>query len=502
MKASPASASAFPRIRRAGFLLLMAWTVGVVFARVGLPLLEPEEARYAEIPREMLVEDSWLVPVHGGQPYLDKPPLLYWLVQVSYCALGAHDWSARLVTAAAAALTVAALCWWGWRTQGPSAGLAGAAVLALTGDFLYRGPMLTMNGLLALFVTVGLAAGHVALLGGALRLRWWLVSALACAAGVLTKGPVAIVLVGGPLLLFPLCDRTLARPGLLAWVGYLAAVVAVAGPWFVALAVRVPGFVDYFWWKHHVERFTDPFDHAEPAWFYLPRLALGTFPWSLALGALAVRSFRATAGQRVPPPLTRAALTATAVGLLFFSLAGSKRPVYAVPLEPPLALAVGAWVAAWFESGPSRVAVRLWGVTTATTAGLLLAGVLFWLPAYTGRFSVRAIVRAATTEAADPARPVYCYGRHEGDSVRFYLGRNDVQDFAPDRRAELYAVLARKTPAVLFVPGDPSGEEVIRGLPQGLHFTLLSRNRLLAVGVVSAGADARPRPEGNAPGNP
>src|SRR4051794_27824621 len=67
-------------------------------ARIHLPLLEPEEARYAEIPRQMLASDRLLVPSPDGQDYLDNPPLLYWMVMASYELFGIHDWSARLPT--------------------------------------------------------------------------------------------------------------------------------------------------------------------------------------------------------------------------------------------------------------------------------------------------------------------------------------------------------------------------------------------------------------------
>ena len=67
------------------------------FGGVSYPLLEPEETRYAEIPRQMLAEGRFIVPVLHGQPYYDKPPLLYWLVMASYSLFGVHDWAARLV---------------------------------------------------------------------------------------------------------------------------------------------------------------------------------------------------------------------------------------------------------------------------------------------------------------------------------------------------------------------------------------------------------------------
>src|SRR5262249_11089248 len=133
------------------------------FSRLGTPLLEPEEARYAEIPRQMLADNSWLVPKLNGEPYLDKPPLLYWLVMASYSCFGIHDWAARLIPGLAGLLTIAVSFWWARRTVGIRAAFLGGAILCLLPKFIYLGRMLTMNAPLALFVTAALAIGHMAL---------------------------------------------------------------------------------------------------------------------------------------------------------------------------------------------------------------------------------------------------------------------------------------------------------------------------------------------------
>ena len=78
-----------------GLSLIMLIAVTLFFLRLRAPLLEPQEPRYAEIPRQMLSEGRWLVPVLHGEPYLDKPPLLYWLVMGSYSVFGVHDWVAQ-----------------------------------------------------------------------------------------------------------------------------------------------------------------------------------------------------------------------------------------------------------------------------------------------------------------------------------------------------------------------------------------------------------------------
>src|SRR5206468_7909650 len=155
---------------RSDFSLLVSWSPGLLvcflafllfFCRLRTPLLEPEEMRYAEIPRQMLAADRWVVPVLHGQDYLDKPPLFYWLVMGSYRLFGVHEWAPRVVAGLIGVLTVAVVYGWGLRTLGPRAALAAGLVLCLTPEFVYRGRMVTPNGLLALFTTEALACAHL-----------------------------------------------------------------------------------------------------------------------------------------------------------------------------------------------------------------------------------------------------------------------------------------------------------------------------------------------------
>src|SRR5581483_1677698 len=112
-------------------LIVLGVAALLFFSRLDLPLLEPQEARYAEIPRAMLQAHSWQTPVLHGQPYLDKPPLLYWLVMACYSMFGVEDWVARLVPGLSCLLTVVVVYFWGRRIAGERAGLAGALILCL-----------------------------------------------------------------------------------------------------------------------------------------------------------------------------------------------------------------------------------------------------------------------------------------------------------------------------------------------------------------------------------
>ena len=194
-------------------------------------------------------------------------------------------------------------------------------------------------------MTATLATGHVAVAGPALKRRWWLASAAFCGLGMLTKGPVALVLCALPLCTFQALDPRMARPSRRSWMAFLALAFGIAGPWYLAVALIDPGFLHYFFWKHNIVRFVAPFDHAEPFWFHLPGLLLGMLPWTLLLPDLVrhlCRRSRRTAQRR--PAALGFFLLAGLWGLLFFSLSGCKRTVYILPVLPPLALALGSYL--------------------------------------------------------------------------------------------------------------------------------------------------------------
>jgi 4-amino-4-deoxy-L-arabinose transferase-like glycosyltransferase len=331
---------------RFGLVIVLLMAVALFFLRLRAPLLEPQEPRYAEIPRQMLAEGRFLVPVLHGEPYLDKPPLLYWLVMGSYAVFGVHDWAARLTPGLAGVLTVLLTYWWGRRAVGERAGLCGAMILCLSAGFVYRQRMLNMDSLLCLWVTAALASAHTALSSGRfLRQHWWLMSAAACGLALLTKGPVALVLIATPLLLYTFLEPRCLRPSWCDWSIFAVVAVAVAAPWYVAVMIKEPDFAYTFFWRHHVERFLTPFDHEKPAWFYLPGLLAGMLPWTLLLPGflrfLCRRSLRAA--QRRPAALGFF-LMSSLLCILFFSASGCKRPAYILPALPTLALALGCYL--------------------------------------------------------------------------------------------------------------------------------------------------------------
>jgi 4-amino-4-deoxy-L-arabinose transferase-like glycosyltransferase len=517
------------------FLLLLACLL--FFARLRAPLLEPQEARYAEIPRQMLAEGSYLVPVLHGQPYLDKPPLLYWLVMASYRLFGVADWSARLVPAGCGVLTVLLVYLWGRRTAGPRAGLCGAVLLCLTAEFIYRGRMLSMDALLCPCVVAALAGAHLAFSGPRLRLGWWVLSAGACGLGLLAKGPVILALVAPPVLALALLDPRIARPRARHVALYLAGVVAVAAPWYATVLWVMPQFAGYFFWKHNVVRFVTPFDHARPAWFYLPGLLLGLLPWTLLVPRFARYLARRGQGAGERPAALGFYLLCFAWGLLFFSAAGSKRATYLLPVLPPLALALGCfldaclprgWAALWrhrarLATAAAAVALLLGagmaftaavlgvlrpdlgyllaGIAVTTLAGLarrprplswaagagivflvLWSAVFYLQPAYNRRFALRGQLRQASLAELRQQR-VVCYPQR-WDSVSFYLPKSQVHVYGSHQRQELIADLRAHPRTLVLVKSGPVLRQLLRELPPWLEFVSRARPGAVTVGEV------------------
>ncbi|MEY4789485.1 MAG: hypothetical protein RLZ61_1703, partial [Planctomycetota bacterium] len=148
----------------------------LLFSRLDFSLFEPDETRYAEIPREMLANNEWLVPLLGGEPYLDKPPLLYWLTMFSYQTFGVGVWQARLVPALALLLGLILTYEFGRRIVGSREAFAGTLFLLLCPGFIIMGKLLVLDGLLAMCILGILFSGLLAIQKNEIQMGWWIAS--------------------------------------------------------------------------------------------------------------------------------------------------------------------------------------------------------------------------------------------------------------------------------------------------------------------------------------
>jgi 4-amino-4-deoxy-L-arabinose transferase-like glycosyltransferase len=432
---------------RAGALLvLLVLPALLLYPCLRFRLLEPDESRYAEVPREMLLRGEWVVPYLQGEPYLDKPPLLYWLVMAAYSVCGVHDWAARLVPALAVHSCLVLAYLFGRRWLQERAAFGGALLLGLAPGFVSMGRLLILDGLLALTATLALFSAFEALRGPRLRWGWWLLAAAACGLGVLTKGPVALLLLAPPLWLY---RRLSGRGGAVsrgALAGFVLVVLALALPWYVAMCRRVPGFAAYFFWEHNVQRFVAPAMHVHGVWFYGPVLLLALLPGTL-LALPFVRFLLATDEEtaRRRPAELGFLLLGGGWCVLFFSLSTCKLPTYILPALPPLALALGHFLvnSRW---GRSR---RTIGLGAGSAFVVLALGHYLAVPWYAEYRSPLSRPAEVLARCADREVPVVCYPRN-CDSVAFYLGRADLRAYrSKDIEALRYLVRTRPRTVIL-----------------------------------------------------
>ncbi|HZZ77219.1 MAG TPA: phospholipid carrier-dependent glycosyltransferase [Gemmataceae bacterium] len=430
----------------------------LLYPCMAFPLFEPDEGRYAQIPREMLTAGEWIVPTLQGGPYLDKPPLFYWLVMLSYTLFGYHDWAARLIPALSMQGTVLLIYLLGRRMVGERSACWGALLLTVSPIFLGVGRLLVLDGVLTFWITLALLAAYLGQADTRLKTGWWCAAAIACGLGVLTKGPVAMVLTLIPLW----TQRRLVASAPISWRGWLGfgmVVVAINLPWYTAVCWQRPEFVRYFLWQHNVERFVEPFDHVRPVWFYVPILLFGLLP-TLSFARPLWRfltSTNAAESQQRCPALGYLLLAGTWC-VFFFSLAGSKLPTYILPAFPPFCLALGCFVARtdWHRSR--------WMIGATVGCWLLLACSHYVvIPKYARERSSMNACSACVENV-----PVICFPRNV-DSVAFYVGRSDFQSYRSKDIDALVRALEQQPRTIVLFGHRNSPETLKLHLPPHLR---------------------------------
>lgn len=304
---------------------------------IGRPLNNPDEGRYAEIPREMLATGDWITPRLNGLVYLEKPPLQYWLTAASLATFGNSEWSARLVALLAAMANVWLVWLLGRRLQGAHAGWLAACLLGSGMLHFVLGQTLTLDMAFTGLLTGMLATFCLARLPGAGR-QWMPATWVLLGLAVLTKGVVALVIAAGVLGLYVLWQRDWAALRSLRPVSGLLLLSAVTLPWFLAVGRANPDFWHFFFVYQHFERYlTDVADRVEPWWYFGAIIAVGCLPWLPAMARTLLLGWRSGAAPGHFNPQRLLWLWCVFL-IVFFSLSQSKLAPYVLPVMPPLAL--------------------------------------------------------------------------------------------------------------------------------------------------------------------
>ena len=338
-------------------------------------MLDPDEGRYAEIPREMVASGDWVTPRLDGLKYFEKPPLQYWATATAYSVFGLSEWTSRLWTVGLAFACLPMVFGWTRRLYGSNAALVALVTLAVSPYFGVIAHLNLLDAGFAFWLTGAVFAFTLAQSceeGGQEERRWMLLAWLAAALAILSKGIVVGVLTGVSLIVYSLIERDIRPWKRLHVLVGLPLFLLVAAPWFIVVSMRNPDFPGFFFIHEHFARFlTTVHQRVEPWWYFLPLLLFGVLPWIFAVAGACRHAWRDPGPNSRFKPL-RFLLIFAAVTLLFFSASGSKLAPYILPMFPPLAAIVGAYV------GEPRVFARRVAIIAGVIVVLVaIAGVVY-----------------------------------------------------------------------------------------------------------------------------
>jgi 4-amino-4-deoxy-L-arabinose transferase-like glycosyltransferase len=371
----------------------------------GRPLYDPDEGRYAEIPREMLNGGDWVIPHLNALVYLEKPPLQYWLTALTFEGLGQSEFTARLCTGAAGFLSLVMVFLLGRKLWGLDAGVRALSYMAGSALFMLLGHQLTLDMLLSFFLTAALGCFLVAQVPREASGHWrsWMLGCWAAMAlAVLTKGLIGALIPAATLGLYVLWRRDwpLLRKLNLRW--GLPLFTAIAAPWFVLAARENGQFLRFFFIREHFQRFLTPIEHRnQPWWFFIAVLIVGIMPW-LPQAARALISSPANRLPRDRFDAPRVLWIWCVFVLVFFSFSDSKLIPYILPVVPALALlcasneaadgrrslmagaslslafgvGMAVYAGGWWSSESGRPLLLLIRPTLVATVALLVLGAL------------------------------------------------------------------------------------------------------------------------------
>ena len=325
------------------------WLVIVLIALIWfmLPgyrdLVEPDEGRYAEIPREMVESDDWLTPRLNGFKYFEKPALQYWMTAATFKLFGESNATARLWIIAAGFAGALWMMYVAGRLWGRVVGYYAFLILSSSLLYVVLGHLLILDMTLSVFMAGALGSLLIAQSRRehSVQVRnWMLLCWLLTGLAVLTKGLVGIVLPGGALVIYTLWQRDWALWKHLHLGKGVLLLLLVTAPWFIMVSIVNPEFAEFFFIHEHFDRYTsDVHGREEALWYFLPVLLLGLFPWiSSGLLALMRPGFQWQPQKSAEFDAVRFLWVYVVFIFLFFSLGRSMLAPYLLPMFPPLAL--------------------------------------------------------------------------------------------------------------------------------------------------------------------
>ena len=325
------------------FLIALVVLTVCILPIGGRPMLTPDETRYAEIPREMMLSGNYVSPRLNGVRYFEKPPFCYWMFAASFKLFGMNRFALRLPCM----LAMLSTAWIVFLLMGHffrdfRIRLLGAMIFAVMPLVYVLATVAVTDMFLTLFVTGASVTCFLAAQDDTSRSRRILLLLLCgfcCGLAFLSKGFLAIAVPAVTLFPYLIWDRKWKKLFTLPWIPLVVMLLVVA-PWCLAIHRQEPDFWHYFFFEEHINRFfgQEKAQHSRNFFYFFPFMACALAVWLLMIPNLC----RAWHGQVKESPLLKFCICGIALPFLLFSCSSGKLPTYILPCLPPAAVLIAA----------------------------------------------------------------------------------------------------------------------------------------------------------------
>ncbi|MDA3895144.1 MAG: phospholipid carrier-dependent glycosyltransferase, partial [Desulfobacteraceae bacterium] len=322
------------------YLLLVAVFLFLYIVPLSVrPLLVPDETRYAEISREMIQSEDYVVPHLNGLRYFEKPVLGYWLNAASLKLFGENEFAVRFASAAATGLSALLLLLLARRFAGGDfVGISAAMIFLTCFEVLGVGVFSVLDSMLAFFITAGMVCYFYAY--STLNIAWqkvvfFVLCGFFWGCAFLTKGFVALAIPVAAIVPFLIWEKNWKSVFSTPWIPLIAFILTVL-PWALLIWKREPDFWHYFFWEEHIKRFAGAkAQHKQSFLYFFMFFPLAALPWTFLVPAAwpGIKKY-------IEKPVIKFAICWFIFPFLFFSLSKGKLLTYILPCFVPFALLI------------------------------------------------------------------------------------------------------------------------------------------------------------------
>lgn len=341
--------------------LLLTLIIGLLFgATLGkYPLHSPDGARYAEIPREMVVSGDYITPRLNGVKYFEKPPLFYWMQAASIKMFGVNDFAVSFMNALLALGSVLLTYLIGRKIYGRFDGILASVMFATSTLVFALTRIVTLDVALTFFIVMSLGCfliGTQTPIGTGSRRIYFCLAYAGAALAVMTKGLVGMLFPGMVILAWiVIFNKWRELKHYYCFSGILIFCLIVA-PWHILVQLKNPEFFNFYFIEQHFLRYLTDYASRGQKWWFLPVMLLaGLYPWSVFLPQAIINKKEQYLQQ------SSFLLIWALVIYIFYTFSNSQLIPYILPILPPFTLLIGSYLAPYLQSNNQKgVSIGFW----------------------------------------------------------------------------------------------------------------------------------------------